>query len=108
MFQTQRDFEDFGIPYNIEYLENISKSTFKVEVKKRAQLYFFKCLILQKNNHSKMKKNNYEKLEIQPYLTSEDITIDMKKIFFSWKTRMAAFSNNYRGGKEPDICKLCG
>ena len=21
---------------------------------------------------------------------------------------MASFSNNYRGGKEPDICKLCG
>ena len=38
VFQTQRDFEDFGIPYNIEYLENISKSTFKIEVKKRAQM----------------------------------------------------------------------
>ena len=85
--------------HDIQYLENISKSTFKIHIKRRAQLYFFKCIILQKNNHSKIKKHNYENLEIQPYLTSEDLTIDMKKIFFSWKTRMASFSNNYRGGR---------
>ena len=107
MVQAERDFDDFGLPYNLQYLENISASQFKMKVKERAKIYFFQYLMNLKRSHSKMSKLNFDEFEMQPYLMREDISINMKKVYFSWCTRMSNFRENYRGGQGPSMCKLC-
>ena len=49
----------------------------------------------------------YEDFEIQRYFTREDIKIEQKKIIFKFRTRMAKFGQNYRGGNEKIVCPLC-
>ena len=54
-----------------------------------------------------MENINYEDFKIQRYFTREDIKIEQKKIIFKFRTRMAKFGQNYRGGKEKIVCPLC-
>ena len=55
-----------------------------------------------------MKNLTYESLRIQNYFTRTDITIEEKKTIFKYRTRMADFGENYKGGRGQVSCPLCG
>ena len=60
--QTERDFEDFEIPFNIDYLNSKSESVFKTLVKKKAKVYQLKKLKSEQMIHSKTMNLQFDDL----------------------------------------------
>ena len=54
-----------------------------------------------------MKNLIYETFEMQNYLLRDDLSIEYKKTFFKWRTRMANFGENYGSGRNGVTCLLC-
>ena len=54
-----------------------------------------------------MRNLSYDKLEMQAYLTRNDLSTELKRLYFSWRIRMTNFSENFRGGNGPQNCRLC-
>ena len=50
-----------------------------------------------KYEHSKMDNLLFTELKIQEYLVAENISVEQKRNIFRFRTRMATFSENYRG-----------
>ena len=46
-------------------------------------------------------------MEMQEYLRSKTVNTEDKKLIFSYRTRMANFSENFRGPAGPKQCPLC-
>ena len=61
----------------------------------------------QKASHSKMSNLFYTQLKMQDYLKCETLTVTEAQIVYSFRTRMAAFSNNYKGSTGVTTCPLC-
>ena len=57
--------------------------------------------------HSKMKNLCYEEIKIQNYFLRHDIDNEQKKNLFLYRTRMADYGENYRGGRKEVKCPLC-
>ena len=49
----------------------------------------------------------YPELKIQEYLISEAFSIEEKRILFHYRTRMANYSENFRGKSPSKPCKIC-
>ena len=49
----------------------------------------------------------YTNLEMQEYLKNKDISQSQAKIVFRFRTRMAKYSENFKGGKPTKQCPLC-
>ena len=54
-----------------------------------------------------MKNLYYEEIKIQNYFLRHDIDNEQKKNLFLYRTRMAEYGENYRGGREEVKCPLC-
>ena len=54
-----------------------------------------------KASHSKMDNVFYTKLQMQGYLKAKDITPEDAKMVFSYRTRMADYTENFRGPAGP-------
>ena len=104
---VKRDLEDLNIPCSFEVIKSKSKEAFNNLVKKKTKEFAFKLLQEKKHSHTKMENINYEDLKIQTYFTRQDIRTEQKKILFKFRTRMARFGQNYRGGKEKIVYPLC-
>ena len=105
--QMEKDFEDFEIPFGFEYLISKTEEEFKRIVKKQATIYQFKKSSSEQEKHSKTMNLNFSDLDLQPYLLRKDLTKDQKKTVFQWRTKMARFGENYRGGRSFVICPIC-
>ena len=103
--QVRRDFDDFSLSMESNYLKTKSKESFKVIVKTRALDYELNRL----NNRKGTKTQNlrHTMLEMRTYLKSPDVTPKVAKMIFSYRTRMAKFSENFRGSNGPLLCPLC-
>ena len=44
---------------------------------------------------------------MKAYLERNDLSTELKRSYFSWRTRMTNFNENFRGGNGPQQCKLC-
>ena len=106
--QIRLDLADFQIPCSFDYIKGKTKNEFKSLVKRRAREYALNYLNIKKAKHSKLKNLNYKSQKIQSNLTSNKYTLAQKKTIFQYKTRMAKFGENFRGGKEHIMCPLCG
>ena len=51
---------------------------------------------------------SYNKLELEKYLILENCTVEEAQIMFKFRCRMADFQENFRGGRGPQPCQLCG
>ena len=103
--QVKLDMEDFGIPFDLDYIKSKSENTFKKLVKVKAQEYELnKCNSMK---GSKMERTFHARLEMQSYLKLKDITPEDAKLIFAYRTRMAKFSENFRGPHGPKLCPLC-
>ena len=76
-------------------------------VKKRVLDKTFVDLLGKKEKHKKMKNLKYTKLEMQGYFKKEDISPSQARIIFKFRTRMAKFSENFKGGKPTKQCPVC-
>ena len=104
---VQRDLEDLNIPCSFEYILSKSKEAFKRLVKVKAKEFALEKLTRKKNTHSKMEKLDYNEIKIQKYLLSEQLKPKQKRLIFKYRTRMAEFGENYRGGRSQVMCPLC-
>ena len=105
--QVKGDLKDLEIPCSFSHIQNFTKDAFKKDVKKKANNFALKELLKKKSVHSKMKKLNYNNLEIQNYFLEPSLKVDEIKTVFRYRTRMEKFGENYRGGKTEILCPLC-
>ena len=70
--------------------------------------YVLDSLNEKKHSHSKMDNLIYTDLKIQDYLHDENTTTEQKRIIFLFRTRMADYHDNFREGKFPLPCRICG
>ena len=76
-------------------------------MKKHARELALSVLIENKKRHSKMDNLNYQNLEMQEYLKDQAIKVNQVRTLFRFRTRMARFWENYKGGRPPQQCPLC-
>ena len=105
--QVREDLEDFCIPVDLEYIKSKSQDAFKRLVKVKAQVYALDKLNKVKAGHSKMDGIFYPRLEMQKYLKTKNISPENAKLIFAYRTRMAGFTENFRGPYGPKLCPLC-
>ena len=53
-----------------------------------------------------MENTFHAKLEMQSYLKLKNISAEDAKLVFAYRTRMANFSENFRGPHGPKMCSL--
>ena len=55
-----------------------------------------------------MKNIWYSELKMQDYLKCDKITVEQAQAVYSYRTRMAMYSDNYKGTVGVTVCPLCG
>ena len=105
--QVRMDLQDFGLCPNLDSIKSTSKHAFKRMVKCKAKKYALQSFLQKKENHSKLKDLYYSDLKMQNYFLSDDLTVEQSQHVFSFRTRMAKFSENFRSQSGPATCPLC-
>ena len=105
--QVKQDLTDLGIEKNLDFIKSKSQFSFKNLVKIKTREFALDLLNENKYKHSKMENLIFTELKIQEYLTSESITVEEKRNIFYYRTRMANYSENYRGQDPPKPCQIC-
>ena len=105
--QVRSDLSDLGIKEDLSFIQSKSVFSFKNLVKVKIKEYALDMLNEEKFKHSKMDNLIFTELKIQEYLVSESITLEEKRSIFQYRTRMAKFSENYRGKDPPKPCQVC-
>ena len=54
-----------------------------------------------------MENLNYKNLEMQDYLKDQTINVNQARTLFRFRTRMARFWGNFKGGRPPQKCPVC-
>ena len=105
--QVKKDLVELNLTTNLKNIENMSQFRWKNMVKKKVKVFELEKLLEIKHmkNKSKMKSLTYEKLELQEYLSR--FYVHEAKTIFSFRVRMAQFSENFRGSNPPAPCPLC-
>ena len=91
------DSEELKLNTTIDDLQKLKKTQIKNRVKDAIKKEAFNYLCKEKDEKqkSKLKDLNYEKLQIQKYLTTDKITTNRKIILFKARTRMLNVLNNF-------------
>ena len=102
---VKQDLIDFNIKIDLDYIRKMSKQTFKKMVKVRARKY--EIIDLLKEDLSKMENLHFDNIELANYLKLNKLTVTEAKTVFQFRSRMANFTDNYRGTNPRNICPLC-
>ena len=105
--QVKQDLELFGIPEDLKWIKSKTKLSFKALVKKQTRELALLTLINKKETHSKMNDLDYLELSMQNYLKDEKIKVKEARMLFKYRTRMANFWGNFKGGRPPQQCPVC-
>ena len=105
---VKKDLSDLGIRNDLSYLESKTQIPFKNLVKSRINELALDMLNESKYQHSKMDDLVFPELKIQDYLVAEHISVEQKRNIFHFRTRMATFSENFRGHEPQKPCQICG
>ena len=92
---------------DIKHLKDINKETFKKEVRKKITQAAFQYLLDKTKRHSKMMSLKYDKLSMQNYLKSKNISKFQAQKLFKFRTYMEDFRENFRNGNENLVCRSC-
>ena len=106
--QVRKDLKELNMTEDVSLLKTMSEIKLKTLVKKKIKEHVLECLNEEKLEHSKMENLVYTELKTQDYLLSEDLTTVQKRLIFLFRTRMADYSENFRGTNFPSPCKICG
>ena len=104
-----KDIEELDLNVTFEEIKQISKEGWKIMVKSSIKEKAFNSLEAAKQNHSKVKKLNYEKLELQSYFkpnkqvcSKEDI-----EMVFKLRSNMTKVKMNSKYLYETYECTMC-
>ena len=64
-------------------------------------------MYLKKETYRKLERLDYDELRMQKYLACKNLSFEEKKLVFKFRTRMVAFGENFRAGRDATICPLC-
>ena len=105
--QFKDDLKTCGINLTSTEISKMKKCKFKKLVYNRLQEVAREYLISLKEKHSKLDniKNTYN---LEPYLTSNNITTEEKQTLFKLRTRMIEVKDNFKSYYGQDLtCKFC-
>ena len=105
--QVKIDLEDFGIKIDLDYITSRSTNTFKQLVKIKAKQFAFSNFMIKKEKHSKVKELFFTELKTQAYLTSMSLSAKQAQAVFSYRTRMASYSENFQNNNGHTLFVLC-
>ena len=108
IYLVQADLGHLGISMETDEIMSLSKEAFRkiVNVKIRAPCDNYVEQMIKK--HSKTKGLTIGLDEIQPYLTSKQLSVKMKQTLFSLRVRSANTKVNYRNKFLSDLsCRYC-
>ena len=84
------------------------KNNFKKLVKQKILKTAFEYLKSKKETHSKMNNLEYDDLNIQKYLKSNNnLSNDQKYFLFKLRTKMTELKANYKNKYVDEICSIC-
>ena len=98
------DLDALGLMMGFNEIATMSQESLRKLVREKMTNIAFGELMEEKSNLKKLGKLEYSKLELQPYLSSQNLTIKQKQMAFKWRTRMTKVGWNY-GAKNK--CPLC-
>ena len=105
--QVRDDLAELGIKDDIPSIESKSQYCFKKLVKTKIKEFTLDLLNVRKFRHTKMDNLVFTELKSQDYLVSEKFSVEQKRIIFLFRTRMADYSENYRGQGPQKPCQIC-
>ena len=105
--QVRLDLSDFGIREDLQWIKTTSQYKFRKLVKKCGREYALGEFKDQKRKHSKLEHLEYDELKVQGYLKNQDVSVTQAQILLKFRTRMANYSNNYKGSNSDQKCTLC-
>ena len=105
--QVKADLVDLKINMDLQTIKKKSKTWFKNMVRIKVKEYALEGLLDKKQTHSKMKNIYYNELKMQSYLKNPKNSTEQARNIFKFRTHMAEFGENYRGGGGPSMCPLC-
>ena len=105
--QVKLDLEDFGIKIDLIFIQSKSKNVFIQLVKIKAKEFAFCNFMEKKERHSKLKDLFYTELKTQSYFTLMSLSAEQAQAVFSYRARMASYSENYRSNNGHSLCPLC-
>ena len=103
--QARQDLTDFGLEVDLNLIKDRSKWSFKNLIKIKAKEYALYNFLEKKENHSKLSNLVYTDLKLQEYM--KELTTSQAQTVFAYRSRMAQYSENYRGGQGHLPCPLC-
>ena len=98
---------DFSLSEDLDSIKNKSKTSFNRLLKTKGIEFAFYSYLERKKTHSKMENLLYTELKMQDHFNSEQVTVMEAQNLFNYRTRMADYSENYRGHMGPKTCPLC-
>ena len=104
---VQKDKEDLRIVMNDDNIKQMKKEKYKKLIKEKVKIIAFENLMDIKSSHSKGKEANFQKLEKQKYIKSNELTRKQKHLLFNLRFRMANFKMNFKEMNYDKICDLC-
>ena len=105
--QVKEDLAELGINEDLPFIESKSQYCFKRLVKTKIKEFTLDFFNDRKFKHTKMDNLVFTELKIQDYLVSEKLSVEQKRIIFLFRTRMADYSENYRGQGPQKPCQIC-
>ena len=102
-----QDINDLKLEVTLYEIKNMTKETFKTRVKLAASQDALKWLKFQKLKLNKVKNISHEKLEIQPYFSSANLSTHQKKFLFTVRSRMLFLRSNFSHMHKDVFCQLC-
>ena len=107
IFGVKDILEKCDIGYSEEEIKSMSMLKFKRIVKEKIQLKVMAHLIALQNKHSKS-ENLHLDGEMQPYLTSPNLTLSDKKFLFKMRSKMLRIKSNFSSIYKNDLsCSIC-
>ena len=105
--QVKRDLEECEISLTELEISKMKRLAFKKLVTEKIQHLAAKYLISLKHQHSKSDNLKYS-TSMQPYLKSETLKIEEKKLMFRLRNRLIDVKLNFRKKYSGDLkCRLC-
>ena len=101
------DLEELNIQLSEKELISMSKYRFKKLIKTKISLAAFEYLENLRNGHKKGKNINYDKLDIQNYMTSNQLNNEEKTLLFKLRTEMTNVKSNFSSMYIDINCDMC-
>ena len=91
----KEDLETLSLKMTFDEIKFTKKAIFKKIIKEKACLSAFTYLLEQKEEHTKMEFLSYNKLSVQSYFCTSEISTKNAKSIFKYRTKMSNVKENF-------------